>query len=609
MRKITSGLTIAAFLLLLAAPVALGDFFDGFDTYAVGTTNPGPWTLTTGGDPCFNLSQVGFLDGAAYSPPNSFILEYDSTQPGCNTAISHTITLNMTAQASASEPSLNFTGKRLIGSAGTFNACSSGLCDFNVISALPSGTWAACGGLGPCPIKGHETPGTNFDVSFGMVIPSSTTGEVTIDLDNVVLAQANALVSGANLFLVDYATQQLFNINAFVNSSLRINYDQAFNCGAWGFIQASPNVCLMNNLTIPDFNISLSHAVLITVNVGGSIPYTRTLIPQPNLLNGTTPATQTMYLDTPMACPSICSYSLTVNDFTGFYPAGTTEAFVSQGHFVITSALTDFQSVLGMTMQPGLYNLTLISAGGIHTISQPLTLTATDQAPSLLIQNGSSPITIGPFQQFSYTATWDCDLGGLTSTVTDSLGTMTTELFQLYRYNVTYPGGIIVATHTSSVTGGPGFSVSYDFRNSTFGVQNINASTPQEYKVAYQLTVPSGIETFGQYPVTNSPSCANHPNGNGLSGLFVLPIGTLGLDQLFAVANAYEFIFSLIIVVMTLGILGARMAHISMLIAGGEVGLLSLMSWLPLAAASLAPIFLFIGVLGVLNNRARRPIT
>ena len=186
---------------------------------------------------------------------------------------------------------------------------------------------------------------------------------------------------------------------------------------------------------------------------------------------------------------------------------------------------------------------------------------------------------------------------------------MTTEVFQLYRYNSTYPGGVVVASHTSVVSGAPGFTVSYDFTNSTYGVRNINSSTPNEYKVAYTLTVPSGMENFGQFAVGTSSSCPNLPNGAGLGSGFVLPTAVLGLDAVFAPANAYEFIFSIIIVIMTVGIMGARMAHVSMLVMGGEVGMLSVLHWLPLAAVPLAGIFLFIGALGVLSNRARRPIT
>ena len=184
---------------------------------------------------------------------------------------------------------------------------------------------------------------------------------------------------------------------------------------------------------------------------------------------------------------------------------------------------------------------------------------------------------------------------------------MTTEVFQLYRYNSTYPGGVVVASHTSVVSGAPGFTVSYDFLNSTYGVRNINSSTPNEYAVAYNLSPPT--ENFGQFPVGYSPTCSNLPRGVGLAGIFRLPTSVLGLNALFSASNAYEFIFSIIIVIMTVGIMGARMGHMAMLVMGGEVGILSLMGWLPPGAAILAPIFLFMGALGVLTNRSRRPIT
>ena len=453
-------------------------------------------------------------------------------------------------------------------------------------------------------------PGTSYRVRVSALVTSSLTGSFAIAIDNTVTKGGNPVIAGADLFLVDYPPQEWFNISAYADSNLRINYDITTNCAAWHMVQASANVCILPSLQVPDLNVSLTGAVLITVNVGGAVPYTRTIIPQPNLLGPSTPTSETVYLDVPSPCPGICSYQLTVNDFTGFYPSATTEGFVSQGHFVITSALLDAQSAIAMTMVPGVYNFTLVSPGGLpHDLRASVALTATNDQPNILMQNGSSPIKIGPFQQFSYSACWDCDLGGITSTISDSLGTMTAEHFQLLRYNSTYPGGAVVASHTLSVTGGPGFSVSYDFTNSTYGTRNINSTTPNEYTVAYVLTVPSGMENFGQYPVGYSPSCSNFPNGAGLGGIFRLPTAVLGLDGLFAPSNAYEFILSIIIVIMTVGIMGARMAHVSMLVMGGEVGILAFMGWLPPGAAALAPVFLFIGAVGTLTNRSRRPIT
>ena len=598
-----------ALLSLLFFPSVLADFTDGFDSYPVNTLSPGPWLQQTSMGSCFTGTKVDAYSPSTlmFTPPNVYQFQGLSTA-GCFTGGGQDISI--TALVNATSPTITISFEFRVYAPTSVNGTSGGF-TFSIY---------VCGSVvgGPIPLD-HTTsywehfafsgpPTAGCRVGFNLQT-TATPGTVIFWIDSVAITGADVVTPGANLFLVDYATQQLFNISDYSGSSLRINYDLTTNCAHWDMVQASPNVCLLNNLQVPDLNVSLSGAVLITVNVGGSVPYTRTIIPQPNLLHTGSSPTETMYLDFPTPCPGICSYTLTVNDFTGFYPTGTTEGFITQGNFTMTSALLDAQSAIAMTMVPGLYNLTLISAGGLHTYSSPLTLTATDSAPQVLIQNGSSPITIGPFQQFSYSASWDCNLGGITSTIQDSLGTMTTEVFQLYRYNSSDPGGVVVASHTSHVSGAPGFTVSYDFTNSTYGVRNINSSTPNEYKVAYTLTVPSGMENFGQFAVGTSSSCPNLPNGAGLGSGFVLPTAVLGLDAVFAPANAYEFIFSIIIVIMTVGIMGARMAHVSMLVMGGEVGILSVLHWLPLAAVPLAGIFLFIGALGVLSNRARRPIT
>jgi hypothetical protein len=616
-------LLIPVFLSLLFLPSVLADFSDGFDTYTNGATSPGPWTqssdlssvTTPTFSACFGNSHVDTVPGTALSKPNVYGLAVSNVAGCFSSAHFVTITLSVNATDSVIHFSFNYLQAVDPGAGSSsdiqVSVCGGGMTTVDTHS-IPS-TWT------PESISNIATIGSSCAIVITLNTVSGGPADVAlIYFDNFVIKGGNAVIAGANLFLVNYPPQQLFNISDYSGSSLRINYDLATNCAHWDMIQASPNVCLLNNLQVPDLNVSLSGAILITVNVGGAIgcgptvpcaPYTRTIIPQPNLLHTGTAPTETMYLDIPSACPGICSYQLTVNDFTGFYPTGTTEGFITQGNFTITSALLDAQSAIAMTMVPGLYNLTLISAGGLHTFSSPLTLTATDSAPQVLIQNGSSPITIGPFQQFSYSASWDCSLGGITSTIQDSLGTMTTEVFQLYRYNSSDPGGVVVASHTSHVSGAPGFTVSYDFTNSTYGVRNINSSTPNEYKVAYTLTVPSGMENFGQFAVGTSASCPNLPNGGGLGSGFVLPTSVLGLNALLAPANAYEFIFSLIIVIMTVGIMGARMGHMAMLVMGGEVGILSILHWLPPAAVALAPIFLFMGALGVLSNRARRPIT
>ena len=607
-----------ALMTLSGAIPAFANYPDGFDTYTTNTINPGPWTFNPDSGVCWTGKVLTGTQNSVnpLSPPNMYGIAFAN---GCSGTL-HSSYLEVGANATSNI--LNFTfyanldAQPLTPSTDSLNLIICGTTEQLFVNGTSSGNsfillssilyWTKISATQFVTVGGTCTGGVQIEVTS----VAGNSGSYRVDIDNTNMLGANAINSGANFFLINYATQTWFPISTFPDSNLRINYNQAVTCATYNMIQASPEVCLSQApLNIPDLSLQLSHATLVTLNLNGSIPYTRTIIPQPNALNSTTPTSQRMYLDIPQACPSICSYQLTINDFTNFYPAGTTSSFINQGSFVITSTPTDGQSIIAMTMQPGVYNLTLISADRQHSVTMPLSLTAANNAPSLNIQNGSAPITIGPFQQFSYSATWDCDLGGISSTVTDSEGTMTHEVFQLWRYNVTNPGGVLIYSNAQSHTGAPGFSVSYDFRNATIGTNNLNSSLSNEYKVAYQLTTPDGIQPYGQFGVSNSKSCSHVPNATGASGAFSLSTDVLGLGQIFAIKNAYEAIISLVVIVFTVGIMAARMSHMSMLVMGGEVGIFTLMTWLPPVAGVLCPIFLFIGALGVMENRIRRPIT
>lgn len=602
---------------LSAIPSVFADFPDGFDTYQTNVQNPGPWTFLPDSSNCWtggvltgqqnsvvpqsppNMYGIGFVAGCGGTFHNSFFTV------GANVT-SNTLNFTFYANVDSQPSTASSDGIQLVMCGTTeqlfVNGTSSGN-PFILISSIRH--WTKVSATQFFAVGQVCTGGIQIEVTA--VVGDS--GGFRVDVDTTNMIGANAISAGVNFFLMNYPSQTWFPISSFSGSSVRVNYNQAVTCPN-NMVQASPTVCITKSpLTIPDLNLPLTHATLVTVNIGGSVPYTRTIIPQPNLLNPTTPSSQVMYLDVPAACPSICSYTLTVNDFTNFFPAGTSGAFIQQGGFTITSALLDSQSALAMTMQPGLYNLTLISANGLHTSSQPLSLSATDASPSILIQNGSSPLVIGPFQQFSYVAFWDCDTGGITSLVGDSLGTMTQETFNLYRYNTTFMGGQLIGTNTQTVTGGPGFTVNYDFRNLTLGTKNLNFNTPNEYQVSYVLSTPQGPQNFGRYPIGVNSHCSRQPPYVGSASGFNLPPSVLGLSQLFAVKNAYELLLSLIVEVLTVGIVAARFGHMSMLLLGGEVGIFALMGWEPLAAAPLCPVFFFMGSIGTLANRSRRPIT
>ena len=361
-----------ALLSLLFFPSVLADFSDGFDTYPTGTVSPGPWTMANDSGVCWTTANV-FGETAAKSPPNVYFFNFSAACAGS----AHYA--NMTETVNATSGVLNFSyyaeGSSASGGSGTFKVyiCpAAGSCpDADSATSFVLTTIAATWTQYTFTNNIVVVPGASYRVRVSALVTSSLTGSFGIVIDNTVTKGGNPVIAGANLFLVDYPSQQWFNVSGYAGSTLRINYDVTTNCASWHMIQASPNVCLLNNLQVPDLNVSLSGAILITVGVGGPIGYSRTIIPQPNLLHTATSPKETMYLNdisSPTPCPGICSYTLTVNDITGFYPTGTTEGFITQGNFTMTSALLDAQSAIAMTMVPGLYNLTLISAGGFTPI-------------------------------------------------------------------------------------------------------------------------------------------------------------------------------------------------------------------------------------------------
>lgn len=586
--------------------LAHADYPDNFDTYTPGIQNPGPWHFVPDDPACWPLTlvenQVAAVNGSAQTPPNVFDITLDSSCAGDNHVVGLWINMN------ASSPEVNFTvyWKKTVGGAGVtasiFTFIGDTVLITRSISTLTS-SWDNISG------RAVVTPGQVVKVGVNItVVGGGTNFDVEIDTTNLI--GGNAVITGANLFLVDYASQQWFDISSFPGSSLRINYASAFNCASFNMIQASSTVCTVGGsagipLNLPDLLVGLSGATLITVNVGGPIPYTRTIIPPPNLRDPTTPSTVSMYLDVP-TLGSIFSYTLSIEDLTQKFIAGSTEVFISQGGLVITSGLLDTQSHFGMTMQPGLYTITLLTA--TNSFSSSLTLTASDNSPTLLISSSTVAVPVGPLQQFQYSLGWDCDLMGATSSFTDTLGTMSTLWSSLYRSNAS--GTVIIYTNRQSMSPVPGTPITgiYDFRNST--ISQFNIQNASQYSVGFNATLSTGstlrFGPFGIYGgVSSCPSIM--PNQTGGSSGLDIPPAVLGLSQIFTAANAYEELLALMVIIFTAAIFGARMAHIGMLVVGMEMGLFYLMTWLPIAAGFVS-VVLFIGSIGILVNRARRPI-
>ena len=434
-------------ILLFLVPVAMADFPDGFDTYPSGATSPfGPWSMAFGTPGCWVGSSVLGVNGSAQTAPNIYDFAF-TAGGGCGAA--EQAILSFTENASQPEIAFSYYLTLASGTAPDFLAFNS--CSSATVATSPvlvgwnqyTMTWAQATGS-TCVIKLQVTSGA---------------GSFFLYVDTAYLRGANAVIPGYDFTLVHYATQQWLNISGYSGSSLRVNYKTAQTCSTYGMIQASPTVCLLSGLTVPDLFIGTSfygppNPTLITVNVGGSVPYTRTIIPPPNLLHGTTPGNISMYLDEP-SIGTIFSYTLTIDDLTSSFPVNSTQVYVQQGGFVITSGYLDSASHFAMTMQPGLYTLTLLNPTHPSSpFTYPLTLTNTISNPSVIVQNSNQTVPLGAISQYLYNLGWDCDGDGATSTFTDTLGTMTSVTTTLYRNNATVMG-YALATHTDTFTPSP----------------------------------------------------------------------------------------------------------------------------------------------------------
>lgn len=621
-------------LLAPFVPSAVAAYPDSFDSY-VGYTSfntgnfassPGafgPWTYTSGSTTCLpgTLYSQQFLSSASDpSSPNVWAWSINEGASCFNQAFSTSISaqVNATQQAITLTFYLAFTGAAPVTGSGQVDilidgsTCGSS-CQF-LFNALPS-TWTK----ETVTFSGF-TPGTShvLQVTAATSAIGAASGNFLVGLDSLFVNGANVVVSPYTLELIDAVTQQWFNITSFAGSSLSVQYASAFNCASYGMAQLGSDVCTLGGstpntqLNVPDINVGLSGATLVTVDVGGSVPYTRTLIPAPNFLTGTTPARQLLYLNKPVQ-GNFFGYVLTVDDFTTHFPTSTTEVFILQGNAVLTSGYLDPQGQFAFTLPPGQYTVTLENTP--YSFTQALSLSSVSAAPKLIIETASQSIPIGPLQQFSYSVGWDCDTLGATASFTDSLGATTALWSTLYRSNSSGTFAIFTNKQTLSPTLGTPITATYDFRNSS--ISQFKIANASEWLVGFNATLGSGSTNypgtttrFGPFAIASGvagcPSVG--PPQAGASSSFNIPAAVLGLSQVMSAPNAFEEILAAGVVMLTAAMFGARLAHVGMLVIGGELWLFGVMTWLPLASIFVGTV-MFIGTAGTLVNRARRPIT
>jgi hypothetical protein len=616
-----AGILLAGLLFFM--PVAtFADYLESFSTYTSGTVSPGPWMTTTTSPSCL----PGFSNATvlAHTNPDAFNFKMVSSCYGFSNSASTSININ----ASATVLTIGWYQGLIDAvsqSAGTHSGYAANLAIFTVkfdgstvytndTSSMASFSTTTAENWHKESVVVNTLQGKHT-ISFGisMAVSGSPYGGY-FTLDDISIKGANVIVHPRDFTLIDYQTQQWYNISGYSDSHINFQYSSAINCATYNLIQAGTNNCLTGTtafpLQIPDLYVALSGLSLITVYVGGSAAYARTLIPMPNLLSSSSPANQTMFLDEPVT-GALYAYELTVNDLTKQFPGGTTEIFILKGSQVITSGYLGYSSTFPMVMAPGSYTVDLINpANPTNVFSSTLPLSTTNAAPSLLVQSQAFTQTTGALQQFAYSIGWDCDAQGITASFTDNLGTMTKIWISLVRDNSSGQFTINTNIQTDMPTSGTPVTLTHDFRASAVGAQ-LNVANSTQYLIGYNVTLgSSGTQMFGDYPVPygNSQCPSNFPAQGGKSSGFNLPPNLLGLNEFFGGANPWGAMLSMIIVVLTANIFGARLAHVGMIVIGGEMYFFWLVSWLPITVGFVS-IIMFVGTLGFLSNRARRPIT
>lgn len=352
---------LAMLLLLLAAAPAFADYPQNFDTSPVGAL-PIPWVSGNDNATCWTSPGVIDVGSSALSTPNivSFFFGHAPYLGGCGMPTGTTAWIYVPVNASSSRLNVTMWFGNLNTVAGSFGpldvlgvvicpsgshpaqTCPSGSGYFQISSVPPTTTYVKRSATSAV------TPGAIYWVGVYMTVTSSTIHSFDLWADDFDITGGSVVMPGATLFLLDCSTYQWFNIAAYKNSYVKVNYPSG-----------PPKYYY--NLTAPDINASLTGASLVTVWVDSS--YFATVIP-------TSTTHQTVVLCAPNS--PVLFYTLYVQDFSGQFPPGT-KIEIFDGSVLLRSGYTDTGSNFQVWVVPSdTYHVELDYAS--NTFTKPLNL-------------------------------------------------------------------------------------------------------------------------------------------------------------------------------------------------------------------------------------------
>lgn len=533
-------------LLLVPVAVVYSDFADPFDSYANGTVSPGPWTFTTT-NACIT-GQAELDVAGAQTPPNVYLIGGS----GCSGA--QTGTLAMSANASSTTITWTFYIKETTGT----TTANEHLCGTSFSDSV-SASWVQ---------HTHTvTVAVGSTCSIDIGITTSSTQDLFID--TTYLSGANAIISGANLFLVDSVSGQWFNITDYPHSYVQLNVTGS-----------TPRV--YSPLPAPDINVNYADTDLLTVWVGAtstSPAYFAQIIPDHTSNN--------VFL-TPRGTPATF-YSLAVQDLTNRWGPGSIVKIYDGQNRTMRSGYTDSTNSFPFWLTPGTYQVFIIS--GSNTFHSTVNLPSGGGMVPVQILRVTNTGSCGNVCIVGTGAEFSSDTHSVIVELNDSSGTTVQVTDTLYKRNIT--GTFILYINT--------FSGTWGAFEDTISCNDVNCKIAFASEMWVQLTFHNGAGT------TTTRLAVSASSGPGIFGILpAIPTDLLGWNSVFPSTATPLSFGAFFLVVMSASVSGAYSAKFGTVVVALLTAALAAANYLPLSWGLVTVIVAF-AVMGFISYLRRSP--
>jgi len=578
------------------------DFGSNFDNYAVGIVSPFPFTFTgttTGcGTGCSATSETGTVNNTIYqTPPYSYQNKLSLTGATLSTATSvigyEKATVNATSSfvnvtvyvAFANLESQHNTQNDAPVCQGTLSGNDSIAKSSTSLSGNTASSASNCGvqysNFTKMSIVFASTPGKLITVFLNATLYGFNQGGGTFtgtesdfvyfDTFSIVGAAAYTSSQGGpaiNLQLLNDSSSgpYWFDPSGYTGSFILSKNNTYSNTSAqW---TNAP----LSGLSVAAANIHNIHEMnLITVSIGGSYPYSRTLIPPKS-------GTLNFFLDNPL---NVNPYVFQIQS-PGLAVAGDYFFVTTAGHN-ITSGTVDSSPGFSAYLIPGFYGIRIENTTystiftGTYSLTPSTTAQGVQTTEQILIANQTS--TFVPSGNTGISISQSVSGTILTSAFKDSQSETTFVNMTLYIQNRT--GLVLVGFDCFSTTSIGSCTVNATNIGVVKGTFSIQTNLTQQYRLFYSYTRSSTSYQIGPYPLLGG-ALAKQQGNDGLGCI----LGTCVLITA-SFASSNDILLDLIsigIVIATASAFSPRFAGIGTFIIILVTGVMLSANWINLSA-------------------------